>query len=309
MVVVNLRASPRVALVTGGTDGIGRAVALRLARGGDRVIFVGRDEERGAETLSALRALRPGVQHVFLRADLSLLAETARVAAEIGRHTARLDAAVFCAGVLAIRPEWTAEGLERSFVLNYLSRFLLAQWLAPALLLAPSGRLVFVANAGKYSDDLQFADLHLRRGRSGLYVSGRTQFANDLVACELAARLRDTRVQVTCVYPGVVRTGVLRNARGLPALVRGAAALLQPLIASAPEAAAQTPAYLAQDPAANGTNGCFYGPRCRQRPVPARALDRERRRVLWETSHALVRDYLPDLHGDDSPPALFVIRR
>lgn len=147
MVVVNMRSTPRFSLVTGGTDGIGRAVALQLAAGGDRVLFVGRDAERGAEVLSALRAARPGVQHVFLQADLSLLSEAARVADEVEHLTDRLDAAIFCAGVLALRPEWTREGLERTFVLNYLSRYLLATRLVPALTLAPAGRLVLVANA------------------------------------------------------------------------------------------------------------------------------------------------------------------
>ncbi len=75
----------RVSPVTGGTDGIGRAVAIRLAEGGDRVLFTGRSVERGAEVLARLREVRPDVDHVFLPADLSLLAETARLADEVAR--------------------------------------------------------------------------------------------------------------------------------------------------------------------------------------------------------------------------------
>ena len=201
----------RVALVTGATGGIGRAVALRLARGGDRLFVVGRCEARGAQVLAALREARPGVDHVFIRADLSLLAETARVAKEVPRQSDRLDAAVFCAGILSTVPEWTAEGLERTFVLNYLSRYLLARRLLPALTRAPSGRLVLVANAGKYGDSLDLDDLQHRRGKPGMQVAGRTQFANDLLATELAARLGGTRVEVSCVFPGVVKTALLHD--------------------------------------------------------------------------------------------------
>jgi hypothetical protein len=96
---------------------------------------------------------------------------------------------VFCAGIHSTVPEWTAEGLERNFVLNYLSRYLLARQLLPALTAAPSGRLVLVANAGMYRDSLNFDDLQHRRGKAGITVAGRTQFANDLLTTELGAKL------------------------------------------------------------------------------------------------------------------------
>jgi len=309
MVILNMRSSPRVALVTGGTDGIGRAVALRLAAGGDRVIFVGRDDERGAQVLTELRAARPGAQHVYLQADLSLLADTARLADAIGAHTTRLDAVVFCAGVLALRPEWTTEGLERTLVLNYLSRYLLAMRLLPSLMLAPSGRLVLVANAVRYPDTLDFNDLQLRRGNPGLYVSGRTQFANDVLATELAERVRDTRVQVTCVHPGLVRTRVFCNARGFPRYARMLAGMVLPLVGVAPDHAAESPAYLAQHPEATGINGAFFGPLRRQLPIPERVLRRDRRGALWDLSAAIVRDYLPEPHVHEDQPAIFVVGR
>lgn len=285
--------SKRVALVTGGTDGIGKAVALQLARGGDRVLFVGRSEERGAHVLAALRQVRPGLDHAFLQADLSLLAETSRLAEEVIRHTSRLDAAVFCAGILSTIPEWTTEGLERNFVLNYLTRYLLVRRLLPYLLQARSGRLVLVANAGKYGDSLNFDDLQHRRGKPGLKVSGRTQFANDLLTTELAARLHGTSLEVTCVYPGVTNTAVFRNARGLPRIVRAVASVQQRLFALSPADAARTPAYLAQDSRATDVGGHFYGPRLKRRSVPARAQRPERRTGLWVASEALVKPYLP----------------
>jgi NAD(P)-dependent dehydrogenase (short-subunit alcohol dehydrogenase family) len=295
----------RVSLVTGGTDGIGRAVALELARGGDRVLFVGRDRERGAEVLAALQRIRPAVEHAFLPADLSLLSEAARVADELARRTDRLDAAIFCAGILSTVPEWTAEGLERNFSLNYLGRYLLARRLVPALARAPSGRLVLVANAGVYKDTLDMDDLQHRRGKPGLQVAGRTQFANDLFAVELAERLRGSRVEVTCVFPGMVKTSVLRNAR-MPRPLRFVISTLHALRAITPEQAAETPVFLAQSPAARRSSGRFYGPRCVERDVPERARRADRRAALWAASEALVRDHLPEAEAlvtPDSRPA------
>jgi NAD(P)-dependent dehydrogenase (short-subunit alcohol dehydrogenase family) len=277
-----------VSLVTGGTDGIGRAVALDLARGGDRVLFVGRNSQRGAEVLEALRSADAGAEHRFIRADLSLLAETARAAREVQRETAYLDAAVFCAGVLSAVPEWTEERLERNFVLNYLSRYLLVQLLSSRLE-AACGRVVLVANAGKYADTLDFDDLQHRRGKPGLHVSGRTQFANDLLATELSDRLRQARVEVSCVFPGVTRSSCFRNARGLPWIVRALAPLLVRLFGHSTEVAARTPVFLAREAAATG--GGFFGPANKRLAIPARALDRERRTTLWTASSALVEQY------------------
>src|SRR3954454_907475 len=92
-----------------GTGGTARAVARDLAGQGCRVLIVGRDAGRGTEVLSSL----DGDGHAMIRADLALLRETSRAADEILAATRRLDAVVLCAGVLAMRPEWTDEGLER----------------------------------------------------------------------------------------------------------------------------------------------------------------------------------------------------
>ncbi|HEU4424031.1 MAG TPA: hypothetical protein VFR67_15980 [Pilimelia sp.] len=198
--------------------------------------------------------------------------------------------------------EWTDEDLERSFALNYLSRYLLLRLLLPTLAKAPSGRVVLVANAGKYRDTLDLNDLQLRRGGRGLRVAGRTQFANDLLAVELAERVRGNGIEVTCVFPGLVATDVFRNARGLPGPVRVAATALQRLIAAAPADAAQTPVFLAHDPAATGVAGAFFGPHRRRRNIPKRALRRDRRAALWTASEELVRPWLPPISQPASTP-------
>jgi NAD(P)-dependent dehydrogenase (short-subunit alcohol dehydrogenase family) len=257
-------------LVTGGTAGIGRAVAEELTRRGHHVLTVGRSA--GAS----------------IPADLALLHDTDRAATEVLRRTDRLDAVVLCAGVFAMRAEWTAEGLERSLVLNYLSRFLLIRRLLPRLTEAPAGRIVLVANAGKYPDTLDLGDLQMRRGRGrGLRVSGRTQFANDLLAVSLADHLRDTPVQVSCVYPGPVATGVFRNARGVPCPLRVLADRVQRVAGAEPAAAARTPVTLADDPDATGG---FYGPGVRRLPVPGRVADPDRRAAVWAASEQVLVD-------------------
>ncbi|SNY23374.1 SDR family NAD(P)-dependent oxidoreductase [Paractinoplanes atraurantiacus] len=235
-------------LVTGST-GIGGAVAAEL---GERALTIGR--------------------HGRIRADLSLLASVAEAADEVAASHDRLDAIVCCAGVFTMRAATTAEGLERAWVLNYLSRFLLIDRLLP--LLPPDGRVVLVANAGRYRDT---------RGNPtwGLGVAGRTQFANDLYAVELASR--HPSLSVACVYPGLVATGVFRDAYGVPAPLRWVMNALQQRIGASPASAARGPVQLAIGPRfASG----FYGPSARPLSIPARVRD-GRRAELWAESEAV----------------------
>jgi NAD(P)-dependent dehydrogenase (short-subunit alcohol dehydrogenase family) len=151
---------------------------------------------------------------------------------------------------------------------------------------------VLVSNAGMYGDTLDFDDLQHRRGMPGLRVAGRTQFANDLLCTELASRLAGSRVEVTCVFPGLTDTDVFCNVRGLPRVLRLLAPAVMRLAASSPDEAARTPVSLAQDAGDTGTGGRFYGPKLEQRTVPARARRPERRAGLWAASEELVRPYL-----------------
>jgi len=283
----------RVTLVTGGTDGIGRFVAHELARRGHRVLISGRDRRRADQVLTELAALAPGPSHAFLPADLALLSQAALLANQVEAVTERLDAVVCCAGLLATRPEWTEEGLERTLVVNYLSRYLLVRRLLPRLGAATSGRVVLVANAGKYPDTLDFDDLQERRGAPGLRIAGRSQFANDLLALELARRVAGSRIAVSCVFPGWCRTRVFWNARDVPFIARLLFSGIFRLFGLHGANAADTPAFLADADEAASENGAFWGPRRRRLPIPERARNRDRQGELWRQSEQLIAPYVP----------------
>jgi NAD(P)-dependent dehydrogenase (short-subunit alcohol dehydrogenase family) len=292
----------RVAVVTGATAGIGRAVAVRLAGLGFRVIAVGRNQERGAAVVRALReaTARSGYapQHLFLPTDLASMAATAALADDVSRHTDHVDALVCCAGIFALRPEWTDEGLERTFALNYLSRFLLVRRLGPQLLRSPDTRIVLVANAGRYRDCLPLDDPHFRDGRRGLRVSARTQFANDLLAVELADRFRGTSVAATCVFPGVTQTDVFRNGTGVPRSLARLLACAAHRTGLTPDEAADTPTWLAGEADAATVSASFFGPHRRVRRIPGRVLRLDRRQALWKVSDHLVAPWLAGRPAD-----------
>ncbi len=139
-------------VVAGGTDGIGRALAEEYLNRGDEVLVIGQNPAKGEAFLEAARGSGAGDRVHFVPADLSLISENERVLDLIGRTFPVLDLLVLCARYhRAVRTE-TAEGLESTFALFYLSRFLLGHGLAPALARAQNPVILNVAGPGSSAE-------------------------------------------------------------------------------------------------------------------------------------------------------------
>src|SRR5882724_6271956 len=281
------------AVVTGGTDGIGKETALGLARGGYRVIVVGRDAVKGSRAARELRA-RSGSEKVeYLEADLSLAREADRLAGEIARRFPSLHRLVHSAGVVRGRREITEEGIESNFAVNYLARFVLTERLLPPLAAGRPGkaaRVVIVGGAAR-GGKIHFEDVNFTR-RFGTVRAVR-QFceANDVFTVELARRLAATgaggRVTVTSLKLGVVRTNIRRE---FPRWMRWLVPLaLDPLIGQTPsEAAASALRLLLDDDLEGVTGALFLKLRNLRRIAPGpRTSDPLQGQKLWALSEAL----------------------
>ena len=270
--------SGKTCLVTGATSGIGRETALRLAMLGAGVIMVGRDAERGAAAAAEIRRRVLSARVETLTADLSSLAQVRRLAGEVLARHDRLDVLVNNAGVIAVRRQLTADGLETMFATNHLSPFLLTSLLRGLLERSAPARVVTVASAAhKQVRTIPWDDLP--RGAPAYPLS---KLLNILFTAELARSLAGTGVTANCLHPGFVRTALGRDVTGLPGSVVRLVLRFRP----GPAAGAETPVYLASSPEVAGVTGEYF---VKRKPAEPSALARDARAAarLWTLSEEL----------------------
>ncbi|MPZ56437.1 MAG: SDR family NAD(P)-dependent oxidoreductase [Rhizobiales bacterium] len=212
-----MRLDGKTILITGSTDGVGQRVAERLGAMGARALVHGRDHGRGARVVDDLHAA--GAEAIFYPADLASLAEVRRLADTIRNDHDRLDVLVNNAGIgsggrWAMR-QVSADGHELRFAVNYLAGFLLTALLLPMLRTSTPARIVNVASAGQYPID--FDDVMITRGYSGGRAYTQSKLAQIMFSFDLAQRLNNTGVTVTCLHPATyMDTTMVRQAGTTP---------------------------------------------------------------------------------------------
>lgn len=272
----------RTIVLTGGTDGIGRALAQRLAQDGHRLVLLARNPEKAAAVCSALTQKTRNPDIAWVRCDLASLSSVRRAAAEVGARHPRLDVLVNNAAMFGRGYTETEDGLESHLAVNYLAPFLLTHLLLPALRRAGRARIVNVSGETARISRIKLDDLERRRRFGVLGAYGQSKLALILFARTLAERLEPRQVSVNALHPGAVQTGHVAAgprwlARIWDALVRG----------RGPERAAAAVARLAVDPGLGEATGRYYFGALRA-PAPLAAYSRRLREALYERSAQLV---------------------
>jgi NAD(P)-dependent dehydrogenase (short-subunit alcohol dehydrogenase family) len=191
-------------LITGSTDGLGRATAHELAALGANVLVHGRDQGRIDATVQELTRAGARAKVKGYRADLSELAQVRRLAAEIASNHDRLDLLINNAGIGAgnmkafIREE-SKDGHELRFAVNYLAPFLLTRLLLPLLKASAPSRIVNVSSVGQVPID--FNDLMMRKSYEPFDAYRRSKLAQIMFTFDLAEELRADGITVNCLHP------------------------------------------------------------------------------------------------------------
>lgn len=272
-----------LAVVTGGTDGIGREVALRLVQRSFRVIIVGRNPHKGQVAVAWIQAHHTDADITYWQYDLALMRQVRQLAERLKGENEPLNILVHCAGVMLRQRTLTEEGLETVFAVQYLARYLLTQAVIDLLLESKAGRVVNVSAGGSINMALDFANLNGEKHYDGVTALKHESIANDMLMIDLQERY--PQLHSYGYGPGYVITDLLRD---MPQVLRFFARTFGQLIAVTPQQGASEIIALLMEDAASGLYGRLYTRRLKQNLPSGFRADAANRRRLRDISEQWV---------------------
>jgi retinol dehydrogenase-12 len=239
----------KVFLLTGGTEGIGKAAALDFAKRGVTLVLVGRNKEKSERVVSELKQQSNNKRIELLLGDMSKLSDIRDVAARFKAKYDRLDVLANNAGAVFNQHSLTEDGIELTFALNHIGYFLLTHELLDVLKKTPGARVISTSSNGHMLGKIDLATIATSKRRS-FFSYCDSKLANVLFTRELARK--EPGIVVNCFHPGYVYTGFALNNEGIFA---AGAKLGGRLFARTPEKGAETLIWLATSPEAAQIRG------------------------------------------------------
>lgn len=265
-------------LITGSTDGLGKAVAERLANQGWKVLLHGRNQAKGESVLSELKESTGNNDIYYFNADLSSLSDVQRLADEVLASQDRLDVLINNAGIGPRAPDSTRKltdkGHELFFTVNYLAGYLLARELLPLLKQSSPARVINVASIAQ--EPINFDDVMMDNDYSDYRAYSQSKLAQIIHTNTLAAHHSGSGVIFNSLHPAtLMSTNMVTNSTALPdsrATVDDGADALERLVTSE---------------SLSGKSGCYFNEQNEEQANP-QAYDPDAQQRLLEISETLV---------------------
>lgn len=279
----------KVCLVTGATNGIGKATAHALASAGATLVIHGRDPVKTERTQAELKASSGNPDIHSLLADFASLTEVSTLAHDFKQQFGTLHTLINNAGLLTDHRQVSQDGFELTFAVNHLAPFLLTNLLLDTLVESAPAKIATNSSSAMGGGYIPFDDLNAENNFDGWSAYANSKLANFLFSNYLAMNLAGKRVTSNSFCPGLVDTDLLTGNRDFgPAHVAHIRARMRPA-----EEGAITPVYLVTDPDAEDISGAFFlkSHGDGKIPVPIQ-WDKAVAERLWDVSLDLVAPWL-----------------
>jgi len=281
-------------MITGSTDGIGKAAAISLAKMGYTIIIHGRNEKKIENVIREIKE-KSGNEKIYgFRADLLSFEEIKNMSEEIKKRFDRIDVLINNAGgIFGNKRELTVDGYEKTLTLNVLSPLLITLLLLDLLSKSESARIIFTSSLlYRYAKRPDFNDFQFEKNYSSFGAYALSKLYVIWIARHLSSELKVRgykNINVYTLHPGAVATNFGKNVeKGI--LWNILLNLGRPFM-SKPEEGALTAVYLASSKDVENLNGKFFAG-MKEIKVKDKYYSKENENTLWNLCMKIIEPYL-----------------
>jgi len=232
-------------LITGATNGIGKAAAIKFAESAKSIAFTYRNEELAKDLKNEMQKINPNLSINSFFCDFSVQDSIRECADKIKNDLKAIDLLINNAGVVNTEYSETIDGIENTFAVNHLGYFLFTNLLLDLVKKESESRIINVSSAAHhFVKGMQWDDINYKDDfKMGLKAYGQSKLGNILFTKQLAKKLQKDGVTVNAIHPGGVNTSLGNQNNSL--LGRVLKMILKPFFRS-PLKGANTIIYLAE---------------------------------------------------------------
>ena len=231
--------------ITGATNGIGKAAAIKFAESAKSIAFTYRNEELAEDLKNEMQKINPNLSINSFFCDFSVQDSIRECADKIKNDLKAIDLLINNAGVVNTEYNETIDGIENTFAVNHLGYFLFTNLLLDLVKKESESRIINVSSAAHhFVKGMQWDDINYKDDfKMGLKAYGQSKLGNILFTKQLAKKLQKDGVTVNAIHPGGVNTSLGNQNNSL--LGRVLKIILKPFFRS-PLKGANTIIYLAE---------------------------------------------------------------
>lgn len=278
-------------LITGATSGVGKAAAFALAKPENHLILVARNMQKGEQLKAEILRQKPAASVDVLYADLALINHNRGLVAGFKKQYDGLDVLINCAGLVSSKRIETAEGIEQTLAVNYLSHYLLSTMLFDELQKSQQGRIINVASLIPPIAKINFEDFNSVRKYNGVMAYLQSKVADVMFTYDFAEQIKDTKVTINAVHPGVVKTNL--GAETSSGLLAFFVKFSDKFVAITPEKSAERIVYLATDEALSDVSGKYFKGEKKPASTNSFSYDPENRQKLAVLTKMMIENKSP----------------